>query len=849
MFGLNRIKIFFRHAPMWPKLTWAMGACVILALIIVASALSLREYISQKQQTEKDLSSLASIIVWNSKAALAFKDFDAANESLQALKNQSGIISASLYDREGRSIASYKTKIGYQGNEQATAEQAISLIKNDSTASPSSESALSILALSLKKFFSHSSRRPIEIGYSEVAIYDQHGHLNLFRPIFMDDELIGTLHLVNDLSRLNAILSSFYLIIGTLVLFALLAVLYVSMRLQRIFSGSILNLMQDMRSAITQEKKFTARVAKTNHDEFGQQLVDVYNEMLDEIHNRDKLLEWQQDTLAIQVNSCTAELSKKNVELQRVAAEALAAKEEAEAASLAKSQFLANMSHEIRTPMNAVLGMADFIWHSNLTDEQRRSAKVMKQSSALLLSIVNDILDFAKIESGKLPISLQKFVCRDLFHDSFELLRLEAKSKGLRYHLQVFPELPDFLVGDSARLSQILVTLLSNAVKFTAQGGVTLSVSSQPLPNQKVRLSCEITDTGIGIFPDKLNFIFDAFSQADSTMTRIYRGTGLGLGLAIAKQLVQLMGGQIGVNSQPGIGSTFWFWVDLEQSSAPPKPHKTKANYRFKAKLLVAEDYPANQLVVQRFLEDLGCHVHLVSNGFEAVKALKKQRFDLVFMDCQMPFMDGYQATKEIRHNELTWDSGKHIPIIALTAHALTEDETRCKEAGMDEWVTKPFTRQDLSKTLQKWLPEELIISDQPALKTDIKTLAKASNVMEDTTSINMKFFTRQFKLDNIDDLAFIISLTQTFQQNAAQALSNLQQSIESEDTEQIRKLAHGLKSLSTNVGSGKLTELCMTMEQAGKNNELGDAQKLLESMKQEYLRVLTELNALCSKT
>ncbi len=329
-------------------------------------------------------------------------------------------------------------------------------------------------------------------------------------------------------------------------------------------------------------------------------------------------------------------------------------------------------------------------------------------------------------------------------------------------------------------------------------------------------------------------------------MTRIYRGTGLGL--AIAKQLVQLMGGQIGVNSQPGIGSNFWFWIELERSKKPLKSPKKTANYRFKAKLLVAEDYPANQLVVQRFLEDLGCQVHLVNNGFEAVKALKNEHFDLIFMDCQMPFMDGYQATEEIRRSELNDNSDKHIPIIALTAHALTEDEAKCKAAGMDGWVTKPFTRQDLSKVMQQWLPESLIISDQPALKTDINTLVKAINVVEDTTAIDPEFFTRQFKMDNMEDMAFISSLTQAFQQNAAQTLSNLQHSIENEDADSIRKLAHGLKSLSSNVGSGKLTELCMAMEYAGKMNDLNNTQQLLESMKQEYLRVLTELNALCSK-
>ncbi len=843
MFGSAQIKTYFRNASIQVKLTWAIGAVTILALIFVASALSVREYINRRQQTEQDLSSLASIVAWNSKAALAVKDFDLANESLQSLKNQPSVVSALLYDGEGTLVAAYITAhTAQKKDEQTTALQA--LLKDDTSATLPEPSVLGSLQLRLQKFFDNSSRMPVQSGFSEVTSYDQQGHLHLFRPIFMDDKLVGILHLVDDLSRLNAFLSGFYLITGMIVLFTLLAVLYISTRLQRIFSGPVLDLMQAMR-LVTRDKTFTGRVDKTTNDEFGQ-LVDVYNEMLGEIHSRDELLEWQREMLTAQVQDRTAELSNKNFELQRIAAEAWTAKEEAEAASRAKSQFLANMSHEIRTPMSAVLGMADFLWHSNLADDQRRSVEVMKQSSTLLLSVINDILDFSKIESGKLALSLLRFNCHDLLRDSFEILQLEAKSKDLKYRMQLTTELPECLSGDPLRLSQILVNLLSNAVKFTAQGEVTLSVSSQALTGQKVRLYCEVTDTGIGIDPDKLNLIFDAFSQADNTMTRIYRGTGLGL--AISKQLVQLMQGQIGVNSQPGIGSTFWFWVDLEKAKTRPKALKTNANYRFKAKLLVAEDYPANQLVVQRFLEDLGCQVHLVNNGFEAVKALKKEHFDLVFMDCQMPFMDGYQATEEIRLTELGSGSGKHIPIIALTAHALAEDEAKCKEAGMDEWVTKPFTRQDLSKTLQKWLPKQLIIADQPALKTDIKTLVKASNMIEDTTAIDMKFFTQQFKLDNADDLAFITALTEAFQQNAAETLGNLQLSIENKDAEQIRKLAHGLKSLSTNVGSGKLTELCMTMEQAGKNNDLNGMQLLLESMKQEYLRVLTELKALCAK-
>lgn len=302
------------------------------------------------------------------------------------------------------------------------------------------------------------------------------------------------------------------------------------------------------------------------------------------------------------------------------------------------------------------------------------------------------------------------------------------------------------------------------------------------------------------------------------------------------------------MSSQPGIGSTFWFWLDLAVSDKAVKTIKPLSNYRFNARVLVAEDYPANQMVVQRFLEDLGCTVFMVNNGFEAVKEIKKQYFDLIFMDCQMPFMDGYQATREIRRMAVATRRGQAIPIIALTAHALQEDENRCKAAGMDEWVTKPFTRHDLGKILQKWLPEELILPDQPALKTDAVTLAKASNIIDDTSSINLKFFTQQFKLDNIDDLAFIHSLTHAFQQNAAQVLGNLQLSIDDGDTESVRKLAHGLKSISTNVGSGSLTDLCSLMEQAGQSRNLDGVQELLDSMKQEYLRVLSELNSLCAR-
>jgi len=390
--------------------------------------------------------------------------------------------------------------------------------------------------------------------------------------------------------------------------------------------------------------------------------------------------------------------------------EAIKARDAALESARLKSEFLANMSHEIRTPMNGVLGMLELLRGTELDGEQSDYAEAAHRSGEALLALLSDILDLSKIEAGGLCLEEVNFGVRGVVDEVLTLLGGRAREKGLTLRGDVSELVPDRVRGDPTRLRQVLTNVVSNAIKFTEQGTVT--VKAKPVPEDELMVRFEVSDQGIGIAPEAQQHIFDAFSQADSSTTRKYGGTGLGL--AICKRLVGQMGGEIGVDSAPGEGSTFWFTVRLlpktaEPPNAPgpgerPKPKLVGATGHAQLRLLVAEDNEINQRVVVEMLKKLGCHVDLVANGKQAVEALATQSYALVLMDCQMPEMDGYEAVRRIRKKERAAGS-KPIPIIAMTAHVMSGDVDKCLAAGMDDYLPKPFRFAALEEKLGRWLP------------------------------------------------------------------------------------------------------------------------------------------------
>ncbi len=846
------------------KLLLLMTAITAMALFFASIAVVYSGRALLLERMLSDISVLAELTGMNSSAAVMFEEPKGAAQMLENLHIEQSIVTAALYKADGELLTHY--------------------IRKDATAIPPHHLPPEMTA---------------STTVTETAI-------RIVRPITVDGEKEGGIYIESDLRCLHTLTWQLILILSVISSGALLLAVGFSWRFQKLITSPIIRLT-DLTRKVTHSRDYSSRARKRADDEIGT-LMENFNQMMDEIESRDKALQENNQQLA-------------------------EARQEAVAASKAKSSFLANMSHEIRTPMNGVLGMLELLHDTPLQDQQQEFVRTARNSAFSLLDVINDILDFSKIEAGKLEMEKVELELLPLCEDISALLSEKAHNKGIELTCFVHSDVPAVIFSDPTRLRQILLNLMGNAIKFTSVGEVALQVGlSKDISENDAVLRFSVKDTGIGINPRQQQTLFDAFSQADASTTREFGGTGLGL--SISKQLIELLGGHIHVDSLPDDGATFWFELPVEiaktpqnnalsdlggkkvlivddnetnrlilehyfnnwnidyashdsgkaalmaldeaheqafdcavidnhmpemdglqlanhirihprysrlpllmlSSSSCPAAHQfdiflmkplrqtllfkslaklllpdysraqaielPRSLPQFNARVLLVDDSDINQKVAGSFLDKLGADIDCCDNGKQALEAINKHDYDLVFMDCHMPVMDGYRATSDIRQWEIK-NNLPHLPIIAMTANVLSGDREKCLAAGMDDYLGKPIRQQDVTDMLGKWLAVTQQ-KESPIIPVNSPPAANHADI-EQLTRQNAP------KLDFEPEL--YRELLTDFASQYQHSPSQIRQLLDSGQQEKARELTHRIKGTAGNLGFQEIFDTAAVLE------------------------------------